>query len=352
MTDVKHSRQEQGLGLLKAAEHIRSEQPEDIKKKSSEEAIEPTTYEPIADVSDSAEFDSDTLDRRIEEIRASAEAPVRFFSEYARAAGLNKGALLLYDSERELYAPWAITGFDVTTTHKLRIPLFTVNDHFSPLTAFRGNREKAEFLRDYFSVREFDSIEELLVIPFHRNDSVIGLLLIAEARCSYDDQVDFLLSKLDVLSSFMYESRELFYTKPAGTVYSHDQAYDETEALIEKTRREQNNLLVIKLDIQSIIEHLSSRLDRADSYRLRKDVLSLISSMVRGSGKVIHSTDSHAILLIETKSLTQGRLLLHQIYNRLNGFFSLNEALPALSSSERVLSRDGDTAKSLLEGFI
>ena len=67
---------------------------------------------------------------------------------------------------------------------------------------------------------------------------------------------------------------------------------------------------------------------------------------------MIYSSDAHTILLIETKSLTQGRLLLHQIYKSLNGYFSLSEALPALSSNERVLSKDGDTAKSLLEGFI
>ncbi len=251
-----------------------------------------------------------------------------------------------------MYAPWAITGFDVTTTHKLRIPLLTVNDHFAPLSAFRGSREKSEFLRDYFSVREFDSIEELLVVPFQRDDTIIGLLLVADSRSTYDEQVDFLLSRNDELSSFMYESRELFYTKPSGTVYTPEHAYEETESLIQKARREHNNLLVIKLDIQSLIAHLFSQLDRADSYRLRKDVLSLISSMVRGSGKVIYTTDAHTILLIETKSITQGRLLLHQIYNSLNGFFSLSEPLPSLSSSERVLSKDGDTAKSLLEGFV
>lgn len=278
---------------------------------------------------------------------------MRFFSEYSRACGVEKGALLLYDSDRDLYAPWTIVGFDMTTKRKLRLPVTLVADHFTPLTTFRGSGERARFLEEHFSVREFDSLEEVLIVPFHHREEIIGILLIGKSRVSCDDQVDFLLGELDSISDFMFESRELFYTKPEGSMYYSDQALEETKSLIEKTRKEGNKLIIIRLEISPIVDHLDTMLEGADPYRLRKDVLSLISSMIGGSGKVIYSTETYCILLLESRSLTRGRLLLHQIYTSLNTHFSLGEySLPELSSTERLFPRDGDSAESLLEGLL
>jgi len=228
----------------------------------------------------------------------------------------------------------------------------TVTEQFAPLTAFRGSSEKLSFIRNHFSVREFGSLEELLIVPFHKDDSIIGLLLVAESKVNYTDQTDFLMSRIDRLSEFMYESRELFYTKPSGTVYSPEEAYEEAEALIDKAHKEENSILAVKLDIASLIDNLESQLDRADGFRLRKDVMGIISSMIQGNGKVIYTSDAHTILLIQTRSLSRGRLLLHQIYQSLNSYFSLSQPLPSLSSSERFISGERESAQGLLDGLI
>ncbi|MFP4268028.1 MAG: hypothetical protein ACLFQW_08560 [Spirochaetaceae bacterium] len=244
-------------------------------------------------------------------------------------------------------------GLDPTSTRKLRIPLSTVDEHFSPLRTFKGSIKEADFLRNHFSVRQFDALEEILIVPFHHKDTVIGLLIIADTSVSLDEQEEYLLSTIEELSNFMYTSRENFYTKPAGTLYQLEESVEVTKKLIEKAKNENQNLILIKLETKRIVEHLLSCLDKADPYRLRQDILRIISSMAGENGRVIYSHYSHCILLIEAKSLTRGKILLHQIYNSLNSYFALKDApLPQISSLERQFPRDGDTAEKLLEGLI
>lgn len=266
---------------------------------------------------------------------------------------VNKGALLLYESERELFAPWAMIGLDPTSTRKLRIPHSTVHKHFFPLHPFRGSIQEVEFLRDHFSVRQFDALEEILIVPFYHKETVIGLLMIADASVSLNEQEEFLLSTLEELSNFMYKSRESFYTKPSGTLHRSEESLEVTDNLIKKAQKEDKNLILIKLETTRIVEHLLYCLDKADPYRLRQDILRIISSMAGENGRVIYSEYSHCILLIEAKSLTRGKILLHQIYNSLNSYFALEDSpLPQISSVERHYPKDGETAETLLEGLI
>ena len=228
-----------------------------------------------------------------------------------------------------------------------------VQDNFSPLTVFRGSGEQAFFLREYFSVREFDAIDDMLVLPFHRDDTVIGLMIIVRTSVPFEEQEQFLLSEIDRLSVFMYESRELLSGKTGEAVYADDEAIEKTSKLIEKAKAEGKNIVIIRLEITPLVDHLASRLENAEEFRLRKDVLNLISSMISGSGKIICSAADHCILLIESRSLTHGRLLLHQIHHALENHFSLDDApLPDLSYTERLYPRDGEKAESLLEGLL
>ncbi|MFO7849770.1 MAG: hypothetical protein R6V67_07395 [Spirochaetia bacterium] len=213
--------------------------------------------------------------------------------------------------------------------------------------------KNADFLRNHFSVREFDSLDNILIVPFHHQDTVIGLLIIAESSVSLDEQEKFLLEEIDSLSDFLFKSRENFYTKPAGTLYRPEQSTEITHDLIEKAKKEDKNLIIIKLETTRIVEHLLSCLDNADPYRLRQDIVRIISSMVGENGRVIFSEYSYCLLLIEAKSITRGKLLLHQIYNSLNSYFALdNTPLPQISSAERHFPKDGATADTLLEGLI
>lgn len=192
-----------------------------------------------------------------------------------------------------------------------------------------------------------------MLVPFHHEEDIIGIMLITESNISKDKQIDYLYSNIDALSDFMYESREMFYTKPSGTQYTRQHAEAHTSQLIKKAEQENKHLILIRIETTPLIQHLNTRLDDADEYRLEKDIISLISSMIRGSGELIFSAQGHCILLVMGKSLTKGKIILHQIYNSLNAYFSLDRSpLPSLTSTERLYPRDGETAELLLKDLI
>ncbi len=132
-----------------------------------------------------------------------------------------------------------------------------------------------------------------------------------------------------------------------------DEAVKETDTYIRRAGKENKNLILIRLEIATILQHLFSRVDAAEPFRIRKDVMGLISSMLHGTGKLIYSSHDYCILLIESRSLSHGTLLLHQVHKALGNLFSLDDKpLPELSFQERLFPRDGDSAEELLENFL
>ena len=59
------------------------------------------------------------------------ELPSRLFTVLKDALGIARGALLLYDPLRMVYAPWASCGLDQTTLHRMRISLGAVGSLYS-----------------------------------------------------------------------------------------------------------------------------------------------------------------------------------------------------------------------------
>ena len=60
---------------------------------------------------------------RIASLRGGVELRRAFSRCLTTLLGSAKGALLLYDPVRLVYAPWAVRGYDQTTLHRMRIPL-------------------------------------------------------------------------------------------------------------------------------------------------------------------------------------------------------------------------------------
>ncbi len=132
-----------------------------------------------------------------------------------------------------------------------------------------------------------------------------------------------------------------------------DEAVNETDKYLKKAGKENKNLILIRLEISPILEHLFSRVIGAEPYRIRKDLIGLISSMLHGTGKLIYSSHDYCILIVESRSLSHGTLLLHQVQKALGKLFSLDdEPLPALDYRERLFPRDGKNAEELLEDFL
>ena len=88
-------------------------------------ATEAPAAEPIAPAEAIVDPQKLTLDilGSLKSLPDGVELPSQLFSLLIARLGIQKGALLLFDPLRMVYAPWASRGYDPTTTHRMRISL-------------------------------------------------------------------------------------------------------------------------------------------------------------------------------------------------------------------------------------
>ena len=123
------------------------------------------------------------------------ELPSQLFSALAEQLSIEKGALLLFDPVRLVYAPWASLGYDQTTLHRMRIPL-GANESFNALAngspvlvedaSTRGAYEQ------YFSAREFSSLSRILLTPFITAEKLVGVLLLTALKPPFAGDAELL----------------------------------------------------------------------------------------------------------------------------------------------------------------
>ena len=127
---------------------------------------------------------------RLRALPDTVELPSLIFGVLKDTLAISRGALLLYDPMRMVYAPWASCGLDQTTLHRLRISLgavgsFTALANGRPVIVEAGP-SLAEYQR-YFSSRELASVSRFALAPFIADEKLIGALLVLEAAPPFDE---------------------------------------------------------------------------------------------------------------------------------------------------------------------
>ena len=131
----------------------------------------------------------------IQALPDGVELPSQLFSALTEQLSVEKGALLLFDPIRLVYAPWASLGYDQTTLHRMRIPL-GANESFKALA--NGSPilvEDASTLgayEQYFSAREFSSLSRILLTPFITAEKLVGVLLFTALEPPFPGKAELL----------------------------------------------------------------------------------------------------------------------------------------------------------------
>jgi len=90
---------------------------------------------------------------------------------------VEKSALLFKDDT--YFTIWACEGLDKTTSFRFRIPVSILSEEHLMLSGrtMRWNRQKLEILEQYLSVRLFDSLTAVYLVPLINDFSINGLLV-------------------------------------------------------------------------------------------------------------------------------------------------------------------------------
>lgn len=213
-------------------------------------------------------------------------------------------------------------GFDYTTEHRMRIPESRV-----PRTEERP--EASEF-RSYFSVREYSMVEEIYLYPFVVEANTIALLMIVDSP--YLQGNHRFLSVIcaavsDAVAELIFHNREeriRFARKQATFTLSELIAHFETQ---QAEHREDTRFIL--LSANQAVGALVQAGEAADEYRMRQDVMRILSAMVSGIATIAEVGQGRVLLAMYDGDTTDLDLLVHQLSHQIEGLF------PELTGQEK-----------------
>lgn len=333
---------------------IQKQTPESVPRtwKESGKKEELEEIESDGDLADSTAGQLEELLTRLSELEDGIEAPGRFFSLVKEQLNLKRAALLLYDPVRMVFAPWAAHGFDETTNHHLRIPL-GANETMNRLAAGKvfwlSDPDTLIRFQQFFSFREFSTLENLLLVPFIHENKFMGILLIAEM------EGDFRKSDLSGFETLAVRAARLFYHARERCLEAAKRGIPEKpESLRESVRNAVQSCLaagtppiMIGVNTANIIEKVKKQNPYIDPFRLREDIARVILSLFQSLGPVFQIDRERILILVTRTAERDPDLLLYHLKATLTRLLLESADQEEIDLDERVRIPEANVEEAL-----
>ncbi|MCK4541044.1 MAG: hypothetical protein KAU17_02300 [Spirochaetales bacterium] len=273
------------------------------------------------------------------------DAPEKLFTLYADFFNIHKGALLILDREDNQLVCWASKGLDPTTRHHLIVPpeIVLLNDDPLPRSCVK---DELEPFKSFFSIREFSMLEHLHLLPLALDGKIFACFFIIDASPfpeSLDTRFSEISSLLHTTGVILSESQLFSILHIEGTEISAlTDLFTAMDFHIDQAREKDDCLHFLILPLKITKEE-----GDVEYYRIKQDILKILSSLVSGVGEVYIYKKNFVLLLVSGHLMNDMDLLTHQIFQTMQGYF--NEQMPLLDAIIRSFPVDGDTAESLLK---
>jgi hypothetical protein len=280
---------------------------------------------------------------------------VQLFSSLRYHLSLERAALLLPDPTADFYVPWALVGYDRTTERRLRIPDSVVEElaRQYPNMPVVANDDLWSSLRSYFSTREQESDEQLLVFPMVYEGKLQSVFLISASPYlkASPSVLTVILSAIgEAACSLLYEHRQRrFEDARRRVVFSEQDLRSSPQECLGDVSRQRYTFIRIELD--PLLEEIAGRHEEADWYRLRQDAVRIVSSMVANLAATFELEDGSVLVVASVELLDDGELVVHQLRMGLQHVFRHFEEPPVLRHSIRTQGSGeafADAVRSLL----
>ncbi|MFP4564497.1 MAG: hypothetical protein ACLFRY_14440, partial [Spirochaetia bacterium] len=204
----------------------------------------------------------------------------------------------------------------------------------------------------FFSNREYSLISELLILPFRHGDAVDAVFLITDSPIlsnSTLQTVDFETLSRD-LGEIIHHSRNTTLQKLTGAeVRSRSELLSSVQESLELVTGENNRLTFFLVSLKGFLDLLHREAELVETYRLREDVIRIVSSMMPDAVNVF-SIDRHVLLIIMPgKFHVNTDLLVHQIKVGLQTLFKIPQGSIDLSEKSFVYPGDVTTSQEIIE---
>jgi hypothetical protein len=267
---------------------------------------------------------------------------------------IKKGALLLPDSNGDVFLPWSISGFDKTTERRMRIDKAIIKnimqDHEGKIITLSG--KNLDQLRDCFSSREFALIDSMLICPFVFNDTILAVLIFSESIYlnAPEEILNLIMTVIsETANPLLYEVRDKFLAKlDTKPIPSNLSVTSLIRKLISSSNGSGESPKVICIDISNVITAIQDVINDMDSFRLKADIFQILTAMIGTSGYVFSGKGNNIIIISTQNKIPDEELLLHQISTSLKDIFEEMSQPAEIEHSVRCYPEDGDNAEQLL----
>jgi hypothetical protein len=265
---------------------------------------------------------------KISELKEGVETPGQIYTLLKEELSIQKGAFLVQETQSEMFMPWALTGYDKTTSHRLRIPRSVVLPMFtgdSPSCLYINSEDSMAFLRPFFSIREFGLLEKVILCPFFFKQEILGFLLISDSPILEDDSkeraLSFIYNLAKAASPVLYHTRE----KKLERLSLHQPAVKSDIAgelikIFKMSKNEHKEMILILFSVQEAARQIQQHVADAELFRIQHDLTGILTSMLCDAGGVLALNESTLLLIVSGKSMRDETLLIHQISLALNDF--------------------------------
>jgi hypothetical protein len=305
-----------------------------------------------------------TIQEIVASIRAlpdGVELPSQLFTLLATRLSIQKGALLLYDPLRLVYAPWASQGYDQTTLHKMRIPL-GANESWNALAngapLVLADPASTSIYQQYFSARESSSLMPMFLTPFIADSKLVGVLLITNLASPFenDEQTLRCLSTVAEAGSPRVQAARGERLEKAGAqgMRAGESPEEEASHYLGAFKSAGTKILFLSLSLEEYAQKIIASHKHLDPFRLHEDLHYFLGTFVSDLGKAISIKQYVSIVALQDFDASQLDLFRHQLSLYLHGLFGGNgqggaDTVSGIRIRKTQLwpTEDGDIAKLL-----
>jgi len=269
--------------------------------------------------------------------------PWGVFSSFQSVIGFSKGALLLPDCSSGIYYLWASTGFDRTTSRRLRVPVdFPVLRDAVAGSAIILHSEDMERM---LSNRVNELINNLTMIVIGGGERHAAILLAAD--CLKEDAVpDEIQRAIGLLNEKLGAGIGACRHIIPNSVESD---YVDLPIWLQSWGKQEGILILI--DLKPAIELLLTAAPGIEPYCARADMVNFLRHVNGRMGRFHDLEDGRVLLMLPPRRLPDRKLYLHQLAASLSSAFLNLAEIPSFPAAFRKWPEEEATIKEHFSGF-
>jgi hypothetical protein len=259
-------------------------------------------------------------------LEATIDLPSRLFGLLKNRLGIAKGALLLHDAARQVFAPWAAAGYDAATLRRMRIPqedAAFARLAGSPPVAVSDAKGIAD-LRRFFSSREAGAFQRLLLAPFSAGERLLGVLLVSDisppvpAGAPLDDCLA--RAAAAAVPALQRLRDEILLQARTGPV-SPKEAREDLTRFLAAHPRGTPPFTVFTLSLERCRKRAIAANPWFDPFRLEEDLRGVVSGFTADLGRAVHLGRLRFLVAVRDLGPTDTDLYTHQLASLLGTLF-------------------------------